>query len=77
MISFCDQAGNPVKTELDKRNIGLGIQELQSVPVTVGVSGGLLKTKPILGALRNGLLNVLVTDLSTAQAIIELDDRTK
>lgn len=77
LISFYDQAGNPVKTELDKRNIGLGIQELQNVPVTVGVSGGLLKTKPILGALRNGLLNVLVTDLSTAQAIIELDDRTK
>lgn len=77
LISFYDQEGNVVKTELDKRNIGLGIDELRNIPITVGVSGGLTKTLPILGALRNGLLNVMVTDLITAQAVLELDSRLK
>lgn len=77
LISFYDLDGNEVKTGLDKRNIGLGIDELSKIPVTIGVSGGLPKTRAILGALRNGLLNVLVTDLDTAQAIIKLDDKLK
>ena len=37
----------------------------------VGVAGGKEKVAAILGALRGGYLNVLITDTVTAQAVLE------
>jgi DNA-binding transcriptional regulator LsrR (DeoR family) len=37
----------------------------------VGVAGGEEKVAAILGALRGGYLNVLITDSVTAQAVLE------
>ena len=43
--------------------------QLPRVPVTIGVAGGAAKTEPILGALRAGVVNTLVTDVRTAEAV--------
>jgi DNA-binding transcriptional regulator LsrR (DeoR family) len=40
------------------------------VPVTIGVAGGPAKVVPILGALRSGAVNTLVTDVVTAQSVV-------
>lgn len=37
------------------------------------VAGGTQKVEPILGALRGGFLNVLVTDETTLRAVVEID----
>ena len=37
--------------------------------VTIGVAGGPTKVEPILGALRAGIVNTLVTDVRTAEAV--------
>ena len=65
-MRFFDAEGDPVKTSLDARTIGITLEELQQVPRVVGVAGGPQKASAILGALRGGLINVLTTDYATA-----------
>jgi DNA-binding transcriptional regulator LsrR (DeoR family) len=76
LSSFYDQSGNLLDTPLNSRSISLGIPDLQKIPTSVAISGGLKKTEAILGALRSGFLDVMITDLNTAEAVLELDDRT-
>ena len=44
------------------------------VPVAIGVASGESKVRPILGALRAGVVRTLVTDVATAEAVVALDD---
>ena len=75
LSSFYDQEGNLLETELGKRNIGLGIPDLKNIPTSIAVSGGLDKVEAILGALMNGFLDVMITDVNTAEAILKLADK--
>jgi hypothetical protein len=43
------------------------------VPVSIGIGSGEGKVRPILGALRAGVLRTLVTDVATAEAVVALD----
>ncbi len=74
LSSFYDRTGAEIKTELNKRSIGLEIPDLKRIPTCVGISGGKDKVEAILGALRNGFLDVLITDVDTAEAVLRLDD---
>ena len=42
----------------------------------IGVASGEAKVRPILGALRAGIVRTLVTDVATAEAVVALDDAT-
>ncbi len=77
LTNFIDIHGNQVKTDLDGRMIGLSIQDLKDIPTTIAISGGMEKARAILGALRTGSINVLVTDQKVAQTLIELDDEIR
>ena len=77
ITSFYDLDGEIVKSDLDDRIIGLRIDELRKIPTTVAISGGLEKTRSILGALRVKCLNVIITDQKTAEAVLKLDDETR
>ena len=46
------------------------------VPVAIGVASGESKVRPILGALRAGVVRTLVTDVATAEAVVALDEAT-
>ena len=46
------------------------------VPVAIGVASGEGKVRPILGALRAGVVRTLVTDVATAEAVVALDEAT-
>lgn len=70
---FFTQDGSVAFPEFQKRIMGLSIDSLLRIPSRIAVAGGASKVKPILGALRGGLINILVTDTSTAQAILSLD----
>ncbi len=65
--------GRFVGDELRERTIAFDASDLPRIPVRIGVAGGPSKVRPILGALRAGLLTTLVTDLRTAEAVVELD----
>jgi len=66
---FFDADGQPVKSPLTKRVIGIDLVKLRACRRVVGVAGGTQKIGAILGALRGRLLDVLITDQRTAEAL--------
>jgi deoxyribonucleoside regulator len=73
LVSPFDLDGHLVCPALRDRTIAFDARELDQVPVRVGVAGGPAKVRPILGALRGGLVTSLVTDQRTAEAVVALD----
>jgi DNA-binding transcriptional regulator LsrR (DeoR family) len=70
LIAPFDSAGRFVAPSLRARAVAFDARALPEVPVTIGVAEGEAKVAPILGALRGGLVNVLVTDVATAEAVL-------
>jgi DNA-binding transcriptional regulator LsrR (DeoR family) len=66
--------GRLVADSLRSRTVAFDARALGGVPITIGVAEGPGKVAPILGALRGGYLNVLVTDARTAEAVLNLAD---
>ena len=69
---FFDSDGEVVSLPIHDRRIGIELSDLASIPKVVGVAGGLHKTEAILGALRGGFLDVLVTNELVALRLLEL-----
>jgi deoxyribonucleoside regulator len=74
LVSPFDLDGRFVCDALRERTIAFDARELGRVPVRIGVAGGPGKVRPILGALRGGMLTTLVTDQPTAEAVLALDE---
>ena len=70
-MRFFDADGNPVKDPANERVIGMDLEQLRGVRRCVGVAGGERKVAAIRGAMRGGYINVLVTDINTANALLE------
>ena len=70
-LRFFDRNGKPVKTPLDDRVIGLPLEDLERVDRVIALAGGTKKTDAIAGALRVGVIDMLVTDKFTAQRLID------
>jgi DNA-binding transcriptional regulator LsrR (DeoR family) len=64
--------GRLVADSLRSRTIAFDARALSSVPLTIGVADGSAKVAPILGALRGGFVDVLVTDVRTAEHVLDL-----
>jgi deoxyribonucleoside regulator len=75
LSSFYDQEGRLLDTELNHRSIGLEITDLEKIPTTVAISGGLDKAEAIFGALNNGFLDVLITDINTAEMVLKIAEK--
>jgi DNA-binding transcriptional regulator LsrR (DeoR family) len=65
-----DSDGRILPTELEDRLIGISLPEFMQIPLRVGVAAGLSKATAIAGALRGGLINVIVVDARAAEAIL-------
>lgn len=70
-MRFFNSKGEPVDTSLDERIIGVGLEQLRRIKCVVAVSGGVNKARAILGALRTGVVDVLVTDDITARKVLD------
>ncbi len=66
---FFDAAGRPVETPLDGRVVGITLDELRRTGRVIALAGGAAKTAAIAGALRTGVIDVLVTDRFTAERL--------
>jgi DNA-binding transcriptional regulator LsrR (DeoR family) len=62
--------GEPIKSPLMKRVIGIDLAKLRACKRVVGVAGGVQKVPSILAALRGRLIDVLITDQRTAEALV-------
>ena len=51
--------------------IAMSPAQLRAIPLVIGVAAGPEKATAIIGAARARLINALVTDTKTAQAILE------
>lgn len=71
---FYDCNGQVLDLPIHRRRIGIGLDDLREIPNVVGVAGGMSKYGAILGALRGGYLDVLVTTEEVARALLEKDD---
>lgn len=63
---FYDKDGRPVETPLNERVIGITLEALGRAERVMALAGGKEKTAAIAGALRLGVIDVLVTDKFTA-----------
>lgn len=68
---YFDVAGEPINFRTDDIHVGLTLADLKKVPVSALVAGGPEKLPAIRGGLRGGYFNVLITDISTAQILID------
>lgn len=71
MGRFFDASGDQLDTPLRDRVLALELEELSKIPTVVGIAGGKDKVAGILGALRAGLLDVLVVDQAAATAVCD------
>ncbi len=74
MVEFFDVYGRIHETEMSARVMGMRLADLRQVPSIVVVAGGIAKAPAILGALRTGVIHVLVTDDATARCILKAAD---
>lgn len=68
-LRFFDRHGRLVKTPLDDRVIGMSLEEQAGIDRVVALAGGRTKTEAIRGALRTGVIDVLITDRFTAERL--------
>lgn len=76
LIAPYDIDGAFVCPELRERVLAFDARHLGRVATSIGVASGESKVRPILGALRAGVVRTLVTDVATAEAVVALDAAT-
>jgi len=69
-LHFIDGKGTLVPSEMDKRVIGIALEDLHKISRVVGVAGGPSKVEAIRAALRGKILDVLITDKYTAEILL-------
>jgi len=69
-LIFIDENGKYIKNEINKRIITTPIERIEKIENVIGIGFGDRKLKVILGALRGSIINILLTDETTAKSII-------
>lgn len=69
-LRYMDSHGSAIDLEINKRIIGLTLEQIRKISRVIGIAGGVNKHEIVRAALRGEILNVLVTDLSTAEALL-------
>jgi DNA-binding transcriptional regulator LsrR (DeoR family) len=72
---FFDAAGEPVQSSLDTRVVGIDPKTLRAIPRRIGLAGGESKHQAIRAAVRGGWVNVLLTDVGTARALLDRQEQ--
>lgn len=72
-LRFFDVDGQPVKMPLDERVIGMTLDDLSKIDRVIALAGGQSKTLAIHGALKSGVIDLLVTDKFTAERLASDD----
>ncbi len=72
--AYFRQDGSPCLLEIGERTIAVPADVMRAVPLKVGVGYGEAKALPSLGAIRAGLIDVLVTDEECARAMLGIAD---
>ncbi|MBE0532260.1 MAG: sugar-binding transcriptional regulator [Rhodospirillales bacterium] len=71
---FYDREGRILALDLHTHMVAVDPEHLRRIPTIIGAAAGPAKVEPILGALRGGLINNLITDEATAQELLNRRD---
>ena len=71
---FFDHDGKIMDVPFNQRSISIGLNALKEIDTVIAVAGHKDKSQAILGALKGGYINVLVTDEVTAETILKIMD---
>ncbi|SDF13405.1 sugar-binding transcriptional regulator [Limimaricola pyoseonensis] len=66
-----DEAGQTLDLPLHRRVVGVDLAQLGGTEKVIGAAGGRAKSKAIGAALRGRLLDILITDETTARLVLE------
>jgi DNA-binding transcriptional regulator LsrR (DeoR family) len=67
---FIDALGAPVVTKLDKLVVGITLQQLRNARRKIAVAGGAAKHQALAAALKGKWIDVLVTDVNSANYLV-------
>ncbi|NIH88302.1 sugar-binding transcriptional regulator [Amycolatopsis granulosa] len=67
---YFDGEGRPVPGPVDERVLSVSLADLARIPTVAGVAAGTEKVRGTAGALRTGVLDVLICDQSLATALL-------
>lgn len=70
---FFDVLGRPLGKPINERVVGVTIEQLRAIDTVVGLAAGTEKAMGVLGALRTGAIDVLVTDAQLAKRLLVLE----
>jgi DNA-binding transcriptional regulator LsrR (DeoR family) len=68
---FLDADGEPVRTELAERMIGINHEQMRAIPELIAIPYGVAKAPAVRAALRSGLIGSLVTHTALAQLLLD------
>ncbi|MEU6731525.1 sugar-binding domain-containing protein, partial [Nonomuraea wenchangensis] len=68
---YFDSAGELIHSDLNSRVVGIDPEVLRAIPRRIGMAGGERKHAAIRAAISGGWVNVIITDVATARALID------
>ncbi|MEV4292605.1 sugar-binding transcriptional regulator [Nonomuraea bangladeshensis] len=71
---FFDATGELIHSDLNSRVVGIDPKVFRSIPRRVGMAGGERKHAAIRAAISGGWVNVIITDVATARALLDEPD---
>ena len=72
--TFFSEDGRLIDPEEHVHLVGLTLEDLRSIRTVVAVVSEMDKSKAILGALRTGVIHVLITDSDNAMEVLRMVD---
>lgn len=70
-LLFIDKDGNGDKFDFNKKVIGITLDEIKKIPLSIGVGGPIEKRDAILATLRGKYVKVLIVDYETSKSLLK------
>lgn len=75
LAQIVNSRGQPCAPDYNRRVVGISLDDLRAIPLTIGVAATAAKVLPIISTLRGGYLKTLITDEVTARSVLEQWDK--
>jgi len=72
--AYFDEDGRMIASDLYGRLVGLTLEDLRNIPRVIAVVSEKGKSKAILGALRTGVIHIVITDSDNALEVLRMID---
>lgn len=77
-LTYCfDRDGALCETEALNRTIAIPVDVIKKIPCSIGIAVGSKKAMAVLGTVRAGLINTLITDTTTARTLLDTITKKK